>query len=309
MARGRCTKQPTPDSPEPPPPAALRHPAVIPEPGPAQHVLSAHQPSQPATEARPPRNRCPPVCYRSPLLVDSNMQESEYFNINDITDDGEDDDEEPPVPRARVAPSQNTVDTVNSMLTDPLATGTQPKPWSALDIRHFFKKRKGEHTVCMPCENMKAQNPGQFPPDRVYTYSAATSNTSLRFHIEKYHLEEFLAEAECQGWVVQINSVRATFSIGYNYATLREVLSHPNISIHLLPPAPPPRPSDQLPVFSGPRPPPLGAGLPPFSISALHCYLVRFIVADDQVSDYRSSLLQLVDVLMSLKVSQHHRVS
>ncbi|KIK15960.1 hypothetical protein PISMIDRAFT_16112 [Pisolithus microcarpus 441] len=64
MARGHCTKQPTPDSPEPPPPAALRHPAVIPEPGPAQH-------------------------------------ESEYFNINDITDDGEDDDEEPPVPRAR----------------------------------------------------------------------------------------------------------------------------------------------------------------------------------------------------------------
>ncbi|KAI5982358.1 hypothetical protein EDD15DRAFT_2202947 [Pisolithus albus] len=94
----------------------------------------------------------PPACYRSPQLVDSNMQESEYFNINDITDNGDNNDEEPPVPRACAAPSQNTVDTVNSTLTDPLATGTQPKPRSAPDIRHFFKKRKGEHTVCMPCK-------------------------------------------------------------------------------------------------------------------------------------------------------------
>ncbi|KIK28686.1 hypothetical protein PISMIDRAFT_90311, partial [Pisolithus microcarpus 441] len=125
---------------------------------------------------------------------------------------------------------------------------------------------------------MKAQNPGQFPPDCVYTYSAATSNTSLHFHIKKYHLEEFLAEAECQGWVVQIDSVRVMFSVGYNYATLHKVLSHPNVSIHLLPPAPPPRPNDELPAFSSPCPPPLGAGLPPFSISTLHCYLVRFIV-------------------------------
>ncbi|KAI6007019.1 hypothetical protein EDD15DRAFT_2358094 [Pisolithus albus] len=211
-----------------------------------------------------------PLCYRSPQSVDSNMQESEYFNINDITDNGEDDNEEPLVPRACAAPSQNTVDTVNSTLTDPLATGTQPKPRSALDICHFFKKHKGEHTVCMPCKNMKAQNPGQFPPDHMYTYSAATSNTSLHFHIEKYHLEEFLAEAECQGWVVQIDSVRAAFSIHYNYAMLWEVLSHPNISIHLLPPAPPPRPNDEPPAFISPCPPPLGAGLPPFSISALH---------------------------------------
>ncbi|KAI6100378.1 hypothetical protein EDD17DRAFT_1768156 [Pisolithus thermaeus] len=209
-------------------------------------------------------------------------QESEYFNINNITDNGEDDKEEPPVPRACAAPSQNTADTVNSMLTDPLATGTQPKPCSTLDIHHFFKKHKGEHMVCVPCKNMKAWNPGQFPSDHMYMYSAVMSNTSLHFHIEKYYLEEFLAEAEHHAWVVQINSMRATFSIGYNYATLCEVLSHPNVSIHLLPLAPPPRPDDELPVFSGPRPPPLGAGLLPFSISALHCYLVRFIMADDQ---------------------------
>ncbi|KAI6103212.1 hypothetical protein EDD16DRAFT_1525209 [Pisolithus croceorrhizus] len=189
----------------------------------------------------------------------NNMQESEYFNINNITDNGEDDKEEPPVPRACAAPSQNTADTVNSMLTDPLATGTQPKPCSTLDIHHFFKKHKGEHMVCVPCKNMKAWNPGQFPSDHMYMYSAVMSNTSLHFHIEKYYLEEFLAEAEHHAWVVQINSMRATFSIGYNYATLCEVLSHPNVSIHLLPLAPPPRPDDELPVFSGPRPPPLDA--------------------------------------------------
>ncbi|KAI5988031.1 hypothetical protein EDD15DRAFT_2199204 [Pisolithus albus] len=109
MARGHHTKQPTPESPEPAPPAP-GHPVVVPEPGPADHVLSAHQPSQPAVEARPPRNCHPPAHYQSPQWVDSNMQESEYFNINDITDNGEDDDEEPLVPRACAAPSQHTAD-------------------------------------------------------------------------------------------------------------------------------------------------------------------------------------------------------
>ncbi|KAI6103768.1 hypothetical protein EDD16DRAFT_1519558 [Pisolithus croceorrhizus] len=184
MARGHCTKQPTQESPEPPPPTP-GHPVIVPEP-------------EPATKAYPSHNHHAPACYQLPPLVDSNMQESEYFNINDITDDGDDgDDEEPPVPRAH------------------------PKSCSTLDVLHFFKKHKGEPMVCKPS-------------------NGTTPDAMLHGQIEKYHLEEFLAETE-----------------------------------HHVP-------NDEPPVFSGPCPPPLGAGLPPFSISALHHYLVRFIMADNQ---------------------------
>ena len=64
---------------------------------------------------------------------------------------------------------------------------------------------------------------------------------------------------------------------GYTIATLREALQKPGITLKKFPPAP---------EHCGTNPPSqtsLEAGLPPFTISMLHQYLIKFIVANDQV--------------------------
>jgi hypothetical protein len=131
---------------------------------------------------------------------------------------------------------------------------------------------------------MKEEDPDHFPSDRTYTYSQNTSNTSLRVHIEKYHLDEYLTEADRNTWSIQIDAVRTAFSAGYTFTTLREALLKPGVSIRALPAAPRPGPGDSPLELAGSSAFSLDAGLPSFSPPVFHHFLVRFIVADDQVS-------------------------
>jgi hypothetical protein len=78
--------------------------------------------------------------------------------------------------------------------------------------------------------------------------------------------------------------VNAAFNTGYTFTTLREMLSKPGVVIRKLPPALWPEPGDRTPTIPGSNLVPNG-GLPPFSFAALHHYLVRFIVANDQVTN------------------------
>lgn len=127
---------------------------------------------------------------------------------------------------------------------------------------------------------IKDETPAQFPPDRSFTYGAKTSNTSKRSHIEKYHLDIYLEEAEKNGWAIWLEAVRTAFDSGYNFQTLRQALAAPNASIRSLPALNRGRRDMSSPASGHVT---LESGLPPFSIAALQQYLMQFIVADDQV--------------------------
>lgn len=125
----------------------------------------------------------------------------------------------------------------------------------------------------------KDENPSQFPTDRNFTYGKSTSNWSLRAHVEKYHLDLYLSEAEKNGWTIYLENVKEAFKAGYTYPALRQALSLPDVTIRTLPPPSLPVSTNLSPGALPPEP-----SLPPFSLATLHQYLVKFIVSDDQVS-------------------------
>jgi hypothetical protein len=133
------------------------------------------------------------------------------------------------------------------------------------------------HVLTTLIRKLKEENPTQFPKERNYIYNHTTSNWSLRAHIEKFHLDLYLDEAERNGWSVYLENVRKAFEVGYTFPTIRQALSRPNVTIRTLPPLSHLPPAES-PVALQP------SGLPPFSIVALHQYLVKFIVSDDQAS-------------------------
>lgn len=116
--------------------------------------------------------------------------------------------------------------------------------------------------------------------DHGYTFSCNTSNYSLRGHVVNWHLEEYLALADENGWIPQIDSIRIALGTGYTLKTLLEAIQQGH-QLTTLPPAPRPnnggiQQHDRLQSSDAPT-------VPEFSLGAMHDYLVRFIVADDQV--------------------------
>ncbi|KAF8835659.1 hypothetical protein BDN67DRAFT_1015355 [Paxillus ammoniavirescens] len=150
-------------------------------------------------------------------------------------------------------------------MTDPLSTEPQTKNHTSADVHHFFKKCKGQETVCTHCTKMKEEDPDHFPSDRISIL-----------------MNEYLTEADHNNWSIQIDAVKTPFSAGYTFTTLREALLKPGISIRALRAAPQPGPGDSPPELAGSPPFSLDAGLPSFSPPVFHHFLVRFIVADDQ---------------------------
>ncbi|KIK12522.1 hypothetical protein PISMIDRAFT_120753 [Pisolithus microcarpus 441] len=128
------------------------------------------------------------------------------------------------------------------------------------------------------CRKQKDANAAQFPKDRNYTYCESTSNWSLHAHVKRYHLDLYLAEAQKNTWSIYLENVKEAFKAGYNHSTLRQALSMPNVMIRTLPPL------SQSCHVDPSMASQLESGLPPFSLAAMHRYLVRFIVTDDQVS-------------------------
>lgn len=56
---------------------------------------------------------------------------------------------------------------------------------------------------------MHDEDPSNWPSGRRYTYSKGTSTSSLRPHIEKYHLDEYKKLAIERGWKILIPGVLA----------------------------------------------------------------------------------------------------
>ena len=128
------------------------------------------------------------------------------------------------------------------------------------------------------CRDLKDRDPTNFPSDQKFEYMPKTSTISLRNHIERLHLTEFLEQAQMESWKVFPHRTKVALDLGYTIPTLLEALKKPGACITNLPP--PPRSSQQN---LQPDREPQDQGLPPYSIAAFHRYLVRFITADDQV--------------------------
>lgn len=115
-------------------------------------------------------------------------------------------------------------------------------------------------------------------------FSVKTANGPLRYHLEVRHTLVYLEMLEKNRWNVQSKLLKAAFSAGHSYNSLRLALSNPEITINSLPPPPPLQPGDSTPAGIGQRPKAdLGAGLPEFSLAVLQDCLVKFIVEYDEV--------------------------
>jgi hypothetical protein len=138
---------------------------------------------------------------------------NEEFRIDDVS--GTDSDEGEPDGLDVQDTTSNQVTGINnpSLLT---MVGRQ----GADDIRHFFERLPGK-VVCKECRylssylwffsgwltvnvfrTIKEAEPDQWKSNIKFEYSTKTSNTSLRPHIERHHLDLFLQLAKENGWKV-----------------------------------------------------------------------------------------------------------
>lgn len=147
-----------------------------------------------------------------------------------------------------------------------------------LPVRNLFFVLQKLALTTLLIRKQKDENPTQFPTDRNFTYCDSTSNWSLRGHVEKFHLDLYLEEAERNGWSIYLENVKEAFRVGYTYLTLRQALCRPNTTIRKLPPL------SQLPTANSSSEALQSSAPPPFSLAALHQFLVKFIVSDDQAS-------------------------
>ena len=116
------------------------------------------------------------------------------------------------------------------------------------------------------------------------------------------HTLQYVIQLQEQGWLVQTKLLKVAFSGGYTYNSLKAMLTLRNIEIDNLPPPPPCKVGDTIPLCLGPKAD-LGADIPEFSLTALHDYLVRFIFADDQIDVMQSVWVKfLTDHFVSLPI-------
>ena len=127
----------------------------------AEAPLPAPQTTDPETADSEPTTAHPgcahhlPHRFHGPTPPNSNgpitafSEASETFNLDGISENDED-DEEPPIPRAR---GDILMDTIRSTpVTDPLMTDTRTNtPGTSADVHFFFMKTKGEESVCNHC--------------------------------------------------------------------------------------------------------------------------------------------------------------
>ncbi|KAF8546660.1 hypothetical protein OG21DRAFT_1490955 [Imleria badia] len=263
---------------------------------PSQPILAGLPPAPAATRTN--QNRCHPVQY-----CDS-AGNSEFINIdvikessgdNDIVDDGTQAQHTGlfptrTLPAARTTPNagvsttsvvtpapaaRTTPNLGRNTMADPLETGRNAPPTS-VDICHFFTKVKLKDTVCRVCADGADTNSQLHN----YSFSCNMSNHSLRCHIISWHLKEYLELAEMNDWPVQIDAVRIVRSTGYSLRAIREAIwqGHKLTALPelLCSNSGDSQPCNFLPSDNTPA-------IPEFSLTALQEYLVKFIVADDQV--------------------------
>ena len=112
------------------------------------------------------------------------------------------------------------------------------------------------------------------------SYLPSTGTSARRAHAFTNHTDTYLEEAEHQHWhVLHKSSCLKTFlDEGWTVATMRQRLKDPAYMLDSLgtPPSPGPLPGTSLSVPDD--------ALPAFSLDEMHKQIIKFIIADDQVS-------------------------
>ena len=112
---------------------------------------------------------------------------------------------------------------------------------------------------------------------RQIDYSPSTTTGTLRGHIDKWHLLEYIEIAldPQRDWQILVSGVKKALKLGYSLDGLKDIVKQ-NGNLNNLPP-PPTNSTAPEDGASKKR-----ANIPPFSLSSLHQHLVEFIIADDQ---------------------------
>ncbi|KAI0247412.1 hypothetical protein BJV78DRAFT_1157232 [Lactifluus subvellereus] len=114
---------------------------------------------------------------------------------------------------------------------DPLGdTAGSSRSNITFDIRHFFRRTpdKLSHT-CKVCESIYNKDPAAWAAKdphgkRRITFSGRSSNTTLRPHINSYHLLEYVTLVEKHGWLVYVQSVAQAKKKGYSISQIKQVI-------------------------------------------------------------------------------------
>jgi hypothetical protein len=156
------------------------------------------------------------------------------------------------------------------------------------DVDYYYEQTK-EGSVCKPCRRVflpfltfltyqnnthrahHNANPSQFPRNINYSYKPSTSTTSLRPHLLKCHLEEYLKFVDEGKW---INQFWGYSEASQSSKTARAQSERPDM----------------------------------FNYMTFHQHLLNFIVADDQVHFYYPLRLTLTYVLVPISVSKRYRM-
>lgn len=149
-----------------------------------------------------------------------------------------------------------------------------------------------------------------YPNDRRrINYSANTATGTLRGHIAKWHLVEYLeiASNPKRQWRIQLSSVEDALHLGYTFDELKEIAKKDGKLNNL-----PPRSTNcTIPDDTAPK---NRADIPSFSLPQLHTHLVNFIVVDDQslnvveCKEFQHLLLFLREDLKDADVPHHTKI-
>ncbi|KIK20567.1 hypothetical protein PISMIDRAFT_105542 [Pisolithus microcarpus 441] len=167
---------------------------------------------------------------------------------------------------------------------DPLlnTTGLGGRTASTFDVNYFFDHGTNSLSICKFCHDLCNRNPAEFDnkyPSHIIQYSKNTATSTLRLHIEKFHLLDYLdlALQKDSDWPIQVKVVKDCITNGYSLQELKSLVDR-GVGLKNLPPhpiIPTPNPS------SGNTNDDHRSGTPPFSITIFHKSLVNFIIADD----------------------------
>ena len=144
---------------------------------------------------------------------------------------------------------------------------------------------------------------------RQIDYAPSTTTGTLRGHIEKWHLLEYIEIAldPQRDWQILVSGVKKALKLGYSLDGLKDIVKQ-NGNLNNL--SPPPTNSTAPEDGASKK----RANIPPFSLSSLHQHLVEFIVADDQAlnivecNEFRRLLLFLREDLKDTDIPHRTKI-
>lgn len=137
---------------------------------------------------------------------------------------------------------------------------------------------------------------------RTYVYAAKSGTSTLRGHIDRWHIPEYLELVEARGWPIWLDSVKKALGLGYTITELRETIAMGGTLQKLGARTSATRQNDTA-LADGRR------SVPSYSKEEFLRRLIAFIVADDQVCHFLILTLRFLAYSFSLSTLWNARNS